>query len=265
MYLSEILTYPVKSCKGISLPKALIEMRGIALDRRWMLIDIQNRFISQRENPLLALIEVKIQDGFLQFDAPEMPALRIRQDEYSVLGTAVTIWGDICEAFQVSAEADSWFSSFLASPCRLVYMPESTERQVDTDYAPRGIFTGFSDAFPFLLITEGTLAELNSRLGVPVPMSRFRPNLVISGAEPFAEDTWRTIRIGEIIFEVAKPCARCVLTTIDQDTAEKGKEPLATLTAYRKQNNRVLFGQNLYTLQVGELKVGYKVEVLELK
>jgi uncharacterized protein len=262
-YLSEIWTYPVKSLRGISHAKALVERRGLELDRRWMVVDTENKCITQREESSLALIDVELNAHELILSAPQMSSLIISLNDYDILGTKVQIWDDECEALLMRGESEAWFSEYLKKPVRLVYMPERSERQVDEDYAPHGSITGFSDAFPFLLISEASLADLNSRLDEAVPMNRFRPNLVIKGTEAFEEDTWKRIKIGEIIFEVAKPCARCVLTTINQNTAEKGKEPLATLSKYRMKNNKVLFGQNLYQHNLGELKVGYQIEILE--
>jgi uncharacterized protein YcbX len=168
----------------------------------------------------------------------------------------VAIWKDQCVAVAAGAEADAWFTALLGTPCRLVTMPSSTVRQVDLGYAEPGDPVGFADGFPFLLISQGSLDELNRRLEHPVPMDRFRPNIVVDGCEPHAEDGWSRVTIGEISFRVVKPCARCVITTTDQQTGERGREPLRTLATYRRVGNKVLFGQNLIHDGVGAVRVG---------
>ena len=175
---------------------------------------------------------------------------------------AVEIWGESVPGESAGSEADSWLSLALGTPCRLVHMAETTERPVDPDYAATAARVSFADGFPFLLISEGSLQDLNTRLASPVTMARFRPNIVVSGALPFEEDTWREIRIGDLRFEVVKPCARCVMTTVEPTTGEKGKEPMRTLSTYRKQGSNVFFGQNIIHRGTGTLAVGQSVEVL---
>jgi uncharacterized protein YcbX len=175
----------------------------------------------------------------------------------------VQVWGDNCLAQSAGAKAAAWLSQFLGLDCRLFFMPESTRREVDPTYAAPTDQVGFADGFPFLLISEASLADLNQRLEQPLPMARFRPNLVVSGCEPYAEDSWKRIRIGELTFRVAKPCSRCVIPTINPETAEKSVEPLRTLNSYRREGNKVYFGQNLLHDGIGELKAGMLVEVLE--
>lgn len=260
--MSGLFTYPIKGCKGISLEKSPLEARGLAFDRRWQLVDHTGMFISQREISQMALIQVSIQANQMILKAPQMSDLtfEIFKDGPQL---EVQVWDDVCLAEAVSFEADKWLSDFLNMECRLVYMPEYSERFVDQTYAKTGQITGFSDGFPLLLISEASLIDLNQRLESPILMDRFRPNLVVSGTEPYAEDTWKLIRIGGVIFEIAKPCARCTVTTIHQQTAEKNKEPLKTLATYRQVKNKIFFGQNLLHLENGELELGQKVEVLE--
>lgn len=260
--VSEIWTYPVKSLKGMAHQTSAIDTRGFLNDRRWMLVDKTGTFLTQRNYPAMALIAVNIIGNQLLFTAPNKSDLHITIQNTGIENITVNIWEDVCNAVLVSKEADDWFSNFLHFDCQLVYMPEESLRQVDTKYAPIGAITNFTDAFPFLLISEASLADLNSRLEISVPMNRFRPNIVIKGTLPYEEDTWKTIRIGEIVFDVAKPCGRCIMTTIDQITAEKNKEPLRTLATYRQLENKILFGQNLLHQNLGSIKVGDAIEVL---
>ena len=266
MRLSEINIYPVKSLKGISLAEAMVEARGLSFDRRWMLVDDDNRLITQREVPRMALIGVSIEEDRLavrfedrQIDIPLSPHQGDTED--------VVVWQNIVPAGVYDSETNVWFSRVLKVNCRLVAMPETTRRLIDPEYAvrPDEDIVSFADGYPFLLIGEGSLADLNSKLDGPVPMNRFRPNLVAEGTEAFAEDGWKKIRIGETVFHLVKPCARCVLTTVDQSTGEKtGNEPLKTLSTYRNREGKVLFGQNLIAeTPGGTVRIGDEIEVLE--
>jgi hypothetical protein len=177
----------------------------------------------------------------------------------------VSVWDDTVESFHVSDEADLWLSEYLQKPCKLVHLPEDGERPIDTRYAKNGEHVSFADAFPYLLISQGSLDDLNNRMKAPVSMNRFRPNIVVTGADPFAEDLWCEIKIGEVHFKVAKPCARCILTTVNQNTGDRGKEPLRTLSRYRMLNNKVLFGQNLIALNSGRIDVKAPITILSYK
>lgn len=265
LQVSQLYIYPVKSLGGIAVNNARITDRGFEYDRRWMLVDPDNLFISQREVPQLALMKVLIADNGIRvnytgknacFTIPFQPVT----NEFA----HVTIWDDVCVGQFVSSEADQWFSSMLDMPCRLVYMPDETARITDRQYDTRNTITSFSDAYPFLIIGQASLDDLNSLLNEPLPMNRFRPNIVFTGGAPFQEDEMHTFTIGNIRFYGIKLCARCVVTTIDQLTAGKGKEPLKTLARYRSMNNKILFGQNLVHEGEGEIAVGDKLEVLKL-
>lgn len=265
MTLSEIWVYPVKSLGGIRLTKALTEEKGLQYDRRWMIIDEENVFITQRAYSKMALIDVALTDEGLKI------YLRANPDDFvlvpykpvTAMPVAVKVWDDTADALTVSDEADAWLSRHLNLKLRLVVMPDSTERKADPRYARHSENVSFADGFPYLVISQASLDDLNSRLAEPIEMRRFRPNFVISGTEPFAEDQWKHITIGDLHFEVVKPCARCVLTTINPETAEKGPEPLKTLASYRKNGNKILFGQNVTVRNPGELKVGDPLMVLE--
>jgi uncharacterized protein YcbX len=263
--ISQLYIYPVKSLGGIAVDKARVTDRGFEYDRRWMLVDHNNRFISQREAQQMALISVEIHEQGLKVTySPKNSSFIIpfvsQMNEFA----DVTIWDDTCVGQFVSDEVDKWFTDMLGIKCRLVYMPDETQRITDQLYAPGNNITSFSDAYPFLIIGEASLDDLNSRLEQPLPMNRFRPNIVFTGGEPFAEDLMHTILIGNIKFYGVKLCARCPIVTINQETASQGKEPLKTLARYRFKNNKVLFGQNLVHDGLGEISIGDKLELLKL-
>ena len=268
MVLSEINIYPVKSLAGISLTASSIEDYGLRYDRKWMLIDEHNQFLSQRTIPIMALIKTSLSEDYLEIFVEKMPKEHLRVPlvpERFVEEIEVTIWNDKVMAWHLNTLFDQWFSELLNVNCRLVYMPSTTQRLVDPRFAHQREIVGFADGFPFLLIGEGSLKDLNSRLQEQVPMHRFRPNLVISGTEPYAEDFWNIIFIGSSRFEVAKPSARCSVITIDNQTAERGKEPLKTLSTYRVKDNKVMFGQNLLCQQGSQVNIGDKVEIISYK
>ncbi len=262
--LSELWCHPVKSLRGHSLKQAEIDARGIVDDRRWMLVDENGRFLTQRQQARMALLTPTVRDDGLLLEncdgdrflaplRPEAGPLRVR------------IWDDDCDALRVSEAADAWLGDFLGQRCHLVYMPDASHRQVDMTYARQGDQAAFSDGFPLLLISQASLDDLNSRMASPLPMRRFRPNLVVAGCEAYAEDGWKRIRIGDINLRVVKPCSRCVIPTIDPETAEKhpDKEPMRTLLTYRRRDNKVYFGQNVLHDSQGSLSVGMPVERLE--
>lgn len=255
--------YPIKSCAGTVVDALAADALGPVPDRRFMLVDRDGVFLSQRELPKLARVEPEVRADSLRVrasgtnDALDVPLAPEGER------TVVRLWRDLVEVVRVSEEADGWFSECLGFPCRLVYLPEGSVRPVDPDYARPGDRVTLADGFPFLAVGEASLSELNSRLGEPLPMDRFRPNLVLGGTEAFEEDGWKRVRIGELEFRVVKPCSRCVITTVDQSTGEKtGREPLATLATFRDSPAGVLFGQNLIHSGPGTVRVGDAVEVL---
>ena len=259
--LTGIYIYPIKSAAGIALEMAQVEKRGFQHDRRWMLVDEMGKFITQRQFPQMALISVRLEEDKLVVEAPNRESLSIPIPLDIQPRISVQVWNDVCDAIPLGQEVGQWFSEFLETSCQLVYMPESSLRPVDTRYATQGEPVSFADGFPFLLISEASLQDLNERLDEPISMNRFRPNLVISGCEPFAEDSWDSIRIGTIAFRVVKPCDRCIVTTVEQTTGIRSKEPLQTLGKYRRWNGKILFGQNLIAEQVGTLNIGDSVEI----
>src|SRR5579884_880682 len=220
--LSALNVYPIKSCAGISLDRAELGPRGIMHDRSFMLVDRKGKFITQRDQPYMALIRPVINpDGTLTVQAPGMPDLTIPGDPDGPR-YEVTVWKYTGIAVDQGDDLAAWFSMLLEYPCRLVMFPNDVIRKVSPKYARREQDqVGFADGYPCLLISEASLTDLNTRLVQPLPMNRFRPNIVVRGTVPYAEDMWRTIRIGEVTFDIVKPCARCVITTTDQNTAER--------------------------------------------
>jgi len=264
LQLSRIWRYPVKSLRGHRLETAGVNERGIQRDRQWMLVDEKGVFLTQRQEPRMVLVKTLTENESLRLSATGMQDLQVVEAGDDDQLIQVQVWRDECDAQLVDAQADRWLSEFLGRECRLVYLPSGSVRQVDQDYARPADQVGFADGFPFLLISQASLDDLNQRLPTPLPMERFRPNLVISGCDAYAEDSWQRIRIGELLFRVVKPCSRCVVPTIDPDTGQRqDDEPLKTLLQYRKQGNKVMFGQNLLHDGVGRLRQGMPVEVLE--
>ncbi|MEE9342988.1 MAG: MOSC domain-containing protein [Gammaproteobacteria bacterium] len=262
MKLTEINIYPIKSTRRIALEHAVVEPRGLMFDRRWMLIDSRGDFITARQEPMLATVETALNNDFLTVSGGNQSALRIplHPDGSSIKST---IWQDTVNAVVVSEAADQWFSDFIKQPCRLVCLPDSVTRQVDQQYGQPQDQVSFADGFPLLLISQASLDDLNGRLEGPVSMRRFRPNVVVSGCEPFAEDNWQRIRIGEVEFAGVKACSRCIFTTIDPDTGTKDprQEPLRTLGTYRRREKGVFFGLNLIPMGAGNLRVGDRVNL----
>ena len=234
---------------------------GLLHDRRWMLVDGAGKFMSQRRHPRMALISPRFTPGRLVVSAPGMPDLEVPLEGEPAEQIDVEVWGDLQRGAPVGGYADRWFGGFLSVPCRLVRKPDDDVRSVDSAYARSGDQTSFADGFPLLLISEASLEDLNGRLESPVPMNRFRPNLVVRGCGPYAEDGWSELRIGEATFRVAEACPRCAITTVDQESGERGKEPLRTLATYRKAGGEVWFGRNLIHTSTGVVSVGDPVEV----
>ncbi|HJT57571.1 MAG TPA: MOSC N-terminal beta barrel domain-containing protein, partial [Ktedonobacteraceae bacterium] len=263
--VSALNIYPIKSCGGIALQEASIGARGFYEDRAYMLIDALGYFITQREQPRMALIRPSFnEDGILTVKAPDMPKVTIIPTQTGKRHEVV-IWNDTCIGVDQGNAAATWFSTFLDTECRLVRMPEDYTRAVDPRYSiSQHDEVGFADGYPFLLISEASLDDLNARLKQPIPMNRFRPNIVVQNTLPYAEDTWRTIRIGSTVFHIVKSCARCEIPTTDQATANRGKEPLKTLSTYRHAIPGVMFGQNLIHEQEGSIQVGDPVEIIDV-
>ncbi|TFF35644.1 MOSC domain-containing protein [Mucilaginibacter psychrotolerans] len=265
LQVSALYIYPIKSLGGIALDSAHVTDRGLQYDRRWMLIYENNRFLSQRENIQMALLKTSVEvDGVWVTYKPDGTSIHIPFIPQTEELLEVTIWDDTCTAQLVSAEIDAWFTAKLGMPARLVYMPDSSLRQTDPRYTSEGMVTSFSDGYPMLIIGQASLDDLNSRMPAALPMDRFRPNIVFTGGNPYSEDSMKHITINGINMYGVKLCARCVMTTVDQVNATKGKEPLKTLAKYRARNNKIYFGQNLVHNGTGVMNVGDELTVLEL-
>lgn len=267
LQVSGLYIYPIKSLGGISMPSVKLTDRGFEHDRRWMLIDSNNRFISQREIATLALLQVTIVEEGLQVFHKTNPAdfLIIPFEPASGERATVKIWDNACTAQLVSDAADKWFSAVLNMPCRLVYMRDDSIVKVEEKYALADDLTSFSDGFPILSIGEASLQDLNSRIPEELAMNRFRGNLIFTGGKAFEEDSMKTFVINGATFHGISPCARCVVTTIDQETLDKGKEPLKILASYRRLNTKVCFGENVIADSEGTIHVGDEIVVTERK
>ncbi|TPQ28711.1 MOSC domain-containing protein [Methylomonas koyamae] len=262
--LSRIYVYPVKSLSGFQVTQWPVDEKGLLYDRKWMLIDRDRQFLSQRRLPQMALVKTWIDADRLILSAPGRRDLILPLTASSSETIEVTVWHDQCRAETCGAEADAWLSEFLQTDCRLVYQAAEDRRQVDLNYATVADQTAFSDGFPFLLVSEGSLTALNQAMQLDYDMVRFRPNLVVSGCDSYAEDRWRRVSINGIGFRLPKPCSRCPVPTIDPETAISGKEPLATLSRLRKWQNKVYFGQNALHDKSGSLAVGQSVQIDEI-
>ena len=287
MHISEINIYPIKSLKGISLDSAVVEPRGLQYDRRWMLATPDGMFFTQREFPKMATIAVAVDSGHLIVESEGAGSMNIPFEPDHGERRQVTIWRSVCEGLVYDGAVSEWFSDAIGTDCRLVYMPDSSQRSINERFDRGEDIVSFADGYPLMLLGETSLAELNRRLAenadegvrVPLPMDRFRPNLVVAGSEAFDEDDWRKIRAGEAVFRSTKPCERCVITTIDQSAGEKtGKEPLKTLATFRTARDvmpdrvdalgvdpaAVIFGQNLIAENPGAtVRVGDEMTVVE--
>jgi uncharacterized protein len=258
--LTAISIYPVKSCGAIVLGEADVTPRGLADDRRWMVVDSGGSAVTQREEPRLALVRPSPGSRGVVLSAAAMPPIEIPRGGSGAV--TVRIWDDTTRASSAGEEAAAWFSRFLGREVTLVYMDDDSVRAVDLRFGREGDHVSFADAFPLLVTTEESLAELNSRMETPLPMERFRPNLVIAGGAAFAEDSWSAIAVGSVRLRVVKPCDRCVVTTVDQATGVGGREPLATLATFRRSRGKVLFGWNAIPDAAGTVAAGDRVTVL---
>ncbi len=262
--ISNLTYYPIKACRGFDVSSSDVGRMGLAYDRRMMVVTPDGGFLTQREHPRLAFIMPTLQNDSLTLSAPNFDSLQIGI-QTSGTPTLVDIWASkSVHAIDQGDEAAAWLSDWLGVSVRLVHIADGFKRKLNPDYAVNADdHTGFADGYPILIISEESLQDLNSRLDSPVPMNRFRPNLVVKGCEPFAEDTWRRIRIGGMQMALVKPCARCVVTTIDKETLEKNKEPLKTLSRYRRHELGAIFGMNAIPLNEGKIDIGMDVEILE--
>lgn len=255
--LSEIWVYPIKSLGGIRCSNANVREKGLEFDRRWMLIDEHGKFMTQRTFPAMALLQIAIDNEYISVQQKKNNTTHsFRTQSYTDRILQANVWRDTINTFEVSKETSAWFSNQLGISCKLVFFPEENKRQIDPDYAGVNDHVSLADGFPFLIIGQASLDDLNQRLSEPVPTNRFRPNLVFTGGLPYEEDGWRKFTIGDNRFVGVKNCSRCVLLTVNQETGQKGEEPLRTLSTYRKRGSEVYFGQNVLALDYGQVSVG---------
>ena len=263
--LSAIFIYPVKALGAISLVESTVTPRGLQYDRRFMVVDANHQFLTQRDHPKMATVWVEIDAGKngdeVIFSAPDVDSISFSLMPKELPTRTVTVWASHVRAHTVSAEADRWLSDYLGVDARLVYMPDSAERRIHPAYAKNNEVVSFADGFPLLIVSAASLDDLNARIvkngGEAVPMNRFRPNLVVSGCDAYAEDRLGDIVIGDALFRAVKPCLRCQVTTTDQASGVvRGPEPLQTLGEYRDSAGGVMFGMNLIPVTLTTVRVG---------
>jgi uncharacterized protein YcbX/ferredoxin-NADP reductase len=260
--LSQVTVYPVKSIAGISLSSVWTEKQGLTFDRRFMLAFYDGGMVTARRFPQMVKIRSALLVDGIRFSCPNKVDLVIHYHQFDLMNVETTVWNDTFSAYSTTKQACEWFSSIIGEPVQLLYSGEQSNRVREKF----GHNVSFADGYPLLLIGEASLAELNSRSSEPHHMAQFRPNLVVSGSEAFAEDKWKRIRIGEVEFLVAKPCERCVLTTVDIETGDfrSSQEPLKTLATFRANDQGgIFFGQNLVPLNEGFIHQYDSIEILE--
>jgi len=260
-FVQSLHIYPVKSARAVGLESAVLDRFGLRGDRRWMLTDPEGCFVTQRAVPQLTELQVEVTaDGLVLRRADSQIAVSVPKHASRV---PVTVWGDTVSAADAGDAVADWLATEFQRTLRLVYMPVVSHRAVDPDYASAGETVSFADGFPLLLVSAAAVDPLNQRLTQPVGLDRFRPNIVVAGCSPHAEDGWNSLRIGEMTFTVAKPCSRCVVPSLDQRTGARHPELLRALADYRRgSDGKIYFGQNLVYQGSGRLRVGDSVEVL---
>jgi len=255
MHVHSLWIYPVKSLAGIAVDEFELDDFGPAGDRRWMIVDDEGMFVTQRANPELARIGVSLEQGSVQLSIPG-------QGQFTLTPTGdrveTRVWGDRATAELAQSEVNEALSQFCASSLRFAFMPTTSFRRVDPERVPQHRRVSFADGFPLLVTNLASLDDLNSRLEQPVEMRRFRPNVVVEGGEAWAEDHWGALEFAGCRLTVAKPCSRCVLTTVDPDTGIKdpGTQPLRTLSGFRRTDEGVIFGMNAIHDSPGSIRIG---------
>lgn len=260
--VEELWVYPLKSAAGISLDRMELDEFGPTMDRRWILIDGDGRFMSQRTHPRMALLQVEVHDGGVKVLEPGGSSCTLSTAEEGPR-VDLTLWDRPGYAIEIEGEPGRWMTEWFGELVRVGFMPPGGRRTTDPAFLP-GRSVSFADGYPVLMVSTASLEELSRRAGRPVEMSRFRPNIVVSGCGPHEEDRWRRVRVGGVPMTGVKPCPRCVATTVDPATAERGPEPLATLRRYRMTGDGIFFGQNLAHDGRGTIRVGDAVKALEV-
>ncbi len=258
--ISDLFIYPIKSLGGISIKSANALTEGFEYDRRWMLVDEKGKFLSQRELPLMSLFKCSLNEDHIRVDFKQDNIL-IPSNTYSDVIKEVQVWKSNLKAQEVDPLISTWFSDLLDFKCKLVAMTEISRRNKEFIKPPFSTNVSFADGFPYLILGSESLNLLNSKLKIKLPTDKFRANILVETIEAHQEDKWEDVSAGEAILKIIKPCARCGITTINQDTAEKGIEPLRTLAEYRKMGNKVLFGANAIAIENGTINVGDKIKL----
>ncbi|MEQ9402047.1 MAG: MOSC domain-containing protein [Cyclobacteriaceae bacterium] len=256
MEISGLYIYPIKSLQGLSVSSAEVMEKGFKYDRRWMLVDANNGHVTQRTHPHLSQIGLEMSANAIILSHKNKSDLEIPLTLVDGNQVEVTIWNDTVQAIEAPEQINSWISDVARDPCRLVYMPEDANRPINPERARNNEQVSFADGYPYLILGQSSLDDLNSKMEVDLPMHRFRPNIVVTGSEPYEEDHWKDLQIGDVSFYGTNPCKRCVFTTIDQETGEKGIEPLKTLATYRREGKDVIFGLNTVAASTGLIHVG---------
>jgi uncharacterized protein YcbX len=265
LLLTEIWIYPIKSLAGVRVKSGAIKEKGMAGDRRLMLIDDSNQFMTQRQNPMMSQFNVAFDGRTISVSSKKDSALgeiKISTEKASNSVIQATIWDDVVEVTEVDRRHSEWFSEALGTPCKLVLFPEANQRRVDPKYVQENKNVSLADGYPYLIIGTNSLRDLSDRIGTEMPMKRFRPNFVFEGGAPYEEDGWKNFQIGNVQFVGVKPCGRCVLITVDPETGIKGDEPLRTLSTYRKADGKVRFGQNVIMIKEGVVNEGDEIKLL---
>lgn len=261
MQLAAIVVYPLKGARGIALAESRVLRGGLLHDRRFMLVGEDGVFLSQRTTPRLALVRVRFTGEAIEIGVGKGSSVVVPLAPRGPRRTA-RVWRDDVLATEASDEASAMLSEHLGQPCTLVHMPDDVIRPVDPRYASPTDRVGFADGFPVLVASLASLADLNARLEQPVTMDRFRPNLVLAGGEPYGEERFPRVRVGEVVLRLPKRCGRCKVTTIDQGTGEQGEEPLRTLATYRREGQSINFAMNAIPDDEGVVRVGDRAELL---
>jgi len=261
--ISGLYIYPIKSMRGISLKRSEVTPFGLKYDRRYMLSTPDGTFITQRTHPALATFHVSMSADFIEVRHPETGMLRLPLQGPQEANMKAVIWKDEVDAFTGFKQADEYFSNALDDEVQITWMPDSSLRQTDLTFSKPGDRVSFADGFPILLIGQSSIDELNERLEEPLPMNRFRPNVVVSGASPWEEDSWKRVTLPDSTLDVVKGCGRCIVTTTNQETGERAKEPLITLATYRKWDSKIWVGVNCIPHHgiAPEIRVGESLDV----
>jgi uncharacterized protein len=253
--LTRLFVYPLKSAQGIEVAHAQVTERGLEHDRRFMLVDADGNLVTARQQAKLLTVTTRIGTEHLLLSAPNMPELRVPLEPEGP-ERQVRVWADWMLGLDVGPEASTWFSHLFNSSLSLVWMPDRAERRMNPGFGPSRL--SFADGNPLHLIHESSLSDLEKRVGMPLGVERFRPNLVVRGMDAYAEDGWSILHLDTLELKVHEACARCMMVNLEPVTGGIGLEPLRTMAGHRRQGKQVLFGQHLHALTLGELRVGQR-------